>query len=36
MPIMPEGRYPPSVHMIRLTQEREITPYVWVYPDEDR
>jgi hypothetical protein len=21
--------------MIRLTQEREITPYVWVHPDDD-
>jgi hypothetical protein len=20
----------------RLTQEREITPYVWVHPDDDR
>jgi hypothetical protein len=23
-------------HMIRLTEEREITPYVWVHPDEER
>jgi hypothetical protein len=22
-------RYAPPVHMIKLTQEREITPYVW-------
>jgi hypothetical protein len=22
--------------MIKLTQEREITPYVWVHPDDDR
>ena len=22
--------------MIKLTQEREITPYVWVHPDEER
>jgi hypothetical protein len=36
MPIMPEGRYAPPVHMIRLTQEREITPYVLARPDEDR
>jgi hypothetical protein len=21
--------------MIKLTQEREITPYVWVHPDDD-
>jgi hypothetical protein len=31
-----KGRYAPPVHMIRLTEEREITPYVWVHPDEDR
>jgi hypothetical protein len=24
------------VHMIKLTQVREITPYVWVHPDEER
>ena len=29
-------RYKPPVHMIKLTQEREITPYVWVHPDEER
>jgi hypothetical protein len=29
-------RYSPPVHMIKLTQEREITPYVWVHPDEER
>jgi hypothetical protein len=29
-------RYAPPVHMTKLTQEREITPYVWVHPDEDR
>jgi hypothetical protein len=26
----------PPVHMIKLTQEREITPYVWVHLDEER
>ena len=31
-----KGRYAPPVDMIKLTQEREITPYVWVHPDEDR
>ncbi|WP_407174524.1 hypothetical protein [Bradyrhizobium sp. STM 3562] len=31
-----KGRHAPPVHMIRLTEEREITPYVWVHPDEDR
>jgi hypothetical protein len=25
-----------TVHLIRLTQEREITPYPWVHPDEGR
>jgi hypothetical protein len=24
------------VHMIKLTQTREITPYVWVHQDEER
>jgi hypothetical protein len=24
------------VHMIRLTETCEITPYVWVHPDDDR
>jgi hypothetical protein len=31
-----KGRYAPPVQMIKLTQEREITPYVWVHPDDDR
>jgi hypothetical protein len=30
-----KGRYAPPVNMIKLTQEREITPYVWVHPDEE-
>ena len=30
-----KGRYVPPVHMIKLTQQRDITPYVWVHPDED-
>ena len=29
-------RYSPPVHMIKLTKEREIAPYVWVHPDDDR
>ena len=29
-------RYKPPVHMIKLTQEREITPYRWVHPDDER
>jgi hypothetical protein len=28
--------YAPPVHMIKLTETREIAPYVWVHPDEDR
>jgi hypothetical protein len=24
------------VHMIKLTETLEITPYVWVHPDEER
>jgi hypothetical protein len=28
-------RYSPPVHMIKLTQQREIAPYVWVHPDDD-
>jgi hypothetical protein len=30
-----KGRYAPLVHMIKLTQEREITPYPWVHPNDD-
>ena len=28
-------RYKPPVHMIKLTAERNITPYVWAHPDND-
>ena len=31
-----KGRHAPPVHMIRLTETREMTPYKWVHPDEDR
>jgi hypothetical protein len=31
-----KGRYAPPVHMIKLTQRQEITPYAWVHPDEER
>jgi hypothetical protein len=31
-----KGRYAPPVHMIKLTERQEITPYVWVHPDEER
>lgn len=29
-------RYKPPVRMIKLTEQREITLYNWVHPDEDR
>jgi len=29
-------RYKPPVRMIKLTERREITPYKWVHPDEER
>ena len=28
--------YAPPVHMIKLTETREITPYFWVHPHEER
>jgi hypothetical protein len=28
-------RHSPRVHMIKLTQQREIAPYKWVHPDDD-
>jgi hypothetical protein len=31
-----KGRYAPPVHMIKLTEQREIIPYVRVHPDEER
>jgi hypothetical protein len=29
-------RYKPRVHMIKLTETRQITPTMWVHPDEER
>ena len=29
-----KGRHAPPVHMIKLTETQEITPYTWVHPDE--
>jgi hypothetical protein len=31
-----KGRYAPPVHMINLTETREITPYKGVHPDKER
>ena len=28
-------RYRPPVHMIRLTKEQSIAPYVWTHPEDD-
>jgi hypothetical protein len=28
--------YSPPVYMIKLTKQREIDPYLWVHPDEER
>ena len=28
-------RYAPPVHVIRLTKEQQIAPYVWVHPDDE-
>jgi hypothetical protein len=37
MPVLQERPIAASArHMIKLTMEREITPYVWVHPDEER
>ena len=30
------GSSAPPVHMIKLTERREIVPYVWVHPGEER
>jgi hypothetical protein len=30
-----KGRHAPPVHMIKLTETREITPYRWVHPEEE-
>jgi hypothetical protein len=31
-----KGRSAPPVHMIKLTETREIASYFWVHPDEER
>jgi hypothetical protein len=35
-PLWRKGRYTLPVHMFKLVFVREITPYVWVHPDEER
>src|SRR4051794_16127611 len=29
-------RYSPPVRMIKLTEQRELSPYVWAHPDQER
>jgi hypothetical protein len=36
MSILQERRYAPPVHIIELTEQREISPYKWVHSDEDQ
>jgi hypothetical protein len=31
-----KARYAPPVHTIKLTATQEITPYLWVHPDDER
>jgi hypothetical protein len=31
-----KGRYAAPMRMIKLTEQRQITPYKWVHPDEER
>ena len=35
-PLCRKGRYAPPAHVIKLTEAREITPYKWVLPGEER
>jgi hypothetical protein len=34
--VLPQGPPRSAVHMIKLTERQEITPYSWVHPDEER
>jgi hypothetical protein len=36
MPVVQEGAATPPVHMIKLAETRDITPYRWFPPDEER
>jgi hypothetical protein len=33
MPVMPDAALFARVHMIKLTQQREIAPYKWGHPE---
>jgi hypothetical protein len=36
MPVLQERPLRAARHMIKLTETRQITPYLWVHPDEER
>jgi hypothetical protein len=36
MPLLRAPRYSPPVRVIKLTEQRELSPYVSVHPDEER
>jgi hypothetical protein len=36
MPVLRHAPLQAAVRMIKLAEHREITPYEWVHPDEDR
>jgi hypothetical protein len=36
MPVMADAALLAPARMIKLTQQRELTPYVWVHPNEER
>jgi hypothetical protein len=33
MPIVPDAPYSTPVRLIKLAEQREFSPYVWVHPD---
>jgi hypothetical protein len=36
MPIMSDAALLAAGRMIKLTQQHELSPFVWVHPDEER
>ena len=36
MPVLPHPRYAPPARILKLTETRQITPYKWVHPTEER
>lgn len=35
MPVVRHAALQPPVHMVKLTERREITAHRWTYPDDD-